>query len=237
MHARWTTFLQKFPFKLVHKSEVQNRVADAVSRRATLLTMLRSELIGFEELQEQYADDEDFVEAWSKMQNRQEAGEFHNHEGFLMRGNQLCTPRLSFREKLIRDLHGGRLAAYLGHDKTVVAVSKRFYWPKLRRDVEKFVRRCHTFFQKVPRHAIDLIKLPKTYRGNAAVESLAKEVQLMQQQVDQKLEATNAKYKKAVDKYHKERLFSEGDMVMMFLRKERFPVGSYNKLKPKKYGS
>lgn len=144
MHARWTTFLQKFPFQLVHKSGVQNKVADSLSRRAALLTMLRSELIGFEKLKEQYADGEDFADAWSKVQNRQAAGEFHNHEGFLMRGNQLCIPRSSLREKLIRDLHGGGLAAHLGRDKTVAAVSERFYWPKLRRDVEKFVRRCHT---------------------------------------------------------------------------------------------
>jgi hypothetical protein len=61
-------------------------VADALSKRAALLTMLKSELIGFEKLKEQYADDEDFAEAWSKVQNRQAAGEFHNHEGFLMRG-------------------------------------------------------------------------------------------------------------------------------------------------------
>ncbi|PKI31370.1 hypothetical protein CRG98_048240, partial [Punica granatum] len=54
-------------------------------RISTLLTMLRSELIGFKELKEQYADDEDFAETWSKVQNRQAAGEFHNHEGFLMR--------------------------------------------------------------------------------------------------------------------------------------------------------
>ncbi|PKI41752.1 hypothetical protein CRG98_037852 [Punica granatum] len=91
-------------------------------------------------------------------------------------------------------------------------------------------------YQKVPRHAIDLIKPPKTYKGNVAAESMAKEVQSMQQQVHQRLEATNAKYKKASDKHRKERLFSKGDMVMVFLWKERFPVGSYNKLKPKKYG-
>ncbi|PKI40096.1 hypothetical protein CRG98_039549 [Punica granatum] len=139
--------------------------------------MLKIELIGFEELKEQYADDEDFAEAWSKVQNCQAAREFHNHEGFLMRVHS-ATGRSPF---------------------SIV-------------------------YQKVPRHAIDLIKPPKTYKGNAAAESMAKEVQSMQQQVHQMLEAMNAKYKKAADKHRKEQLFSEGDMVMVFLRKERFTV-------------
>ncbi|XP_031264304.1 uncharacterized protein LOC116122614 [Pistacia vera] len=87
MLARWVAYLEKFNFVIVHKSGATNRVADALSRRATLLTQVVPEVIGFDQLKDLYENDEDFGDSWRKHVLNLPKGDFVAQEGYLFKGN------------------------------------------------------------------------------------------------------------------------------------------------------
>ena len=78
----------------------------------------------------------------------------------------------------------------------------------------------YIIYKKVSKHALDLVCLPKT---------------LGFKEVEKEVEAISARYKEVADKHGREKVFKEGDMVTVYLRKERFLIDTYYKLKLKKY--
>ncbi|CAL8155920.1 unnamed protein product [Prunus armeniaca] len=143
-HVKWSSYLQEFNFSLNYKTGESNKVADALSRRNLLLTTMSTQVIGFEELKEQYATDSYFSSIVSELQGPTgwKMLPFRMHDGYLFKRNLLCIPEGSLREQIIRELHGNGLGGHFGRDKTLAMVTDRYYWPGMYKDVDRLVRKC-----------------------------------------------------------------------------------------------
>jgi hypothetical protein len=47
-HAKWVKFIETFPYVIRYKQGKENVVADALSRRYALLSILDTNMLGFE---------------------------------------------------------------------------------------------------------------------------------------------------------------------------------------------
>ncbi|XP_024177783.1 uncharacterized protein LOC112183652 [Rosa chinensis] len=65
-HARWVEELQEYNFVIKHKAGVQNRVANALSRRGALLSVMEVRVDNFDYLKKLYQEDVDFCETWNE---------------------------------------------------------------------------------------------------------------------------------------------------------------------------
>jgi len=75
------------------------------------------------------------------------------------------------------------------------------------------------FYQKVSHHLLDLAKLPIGEKFSNAVSAMAEQAIDVQKEVRTRLEKFNARYKAGADKSRREKIFKEGDMMMVYLRK------------------
>ena len=74
-----------------------------------------------------------------------------------------------------------------------------------------------------PKYALDLVPLPKLPGVSQVAEDMVDRIQVVQEEVRRKLEASNAKYKEATNKKRREKIFNVGDLVLVYLWKEGFP--------------
>ncbi|XP_074305883.1 uncharacterized protein LOC141641105 [Silene latifolia] len=64
MHAKWVEFLQSFTFSSKYKEDKKIFVVDALSRRHSLLIVMKQRVLGFEFMKELYNYDPNFYEDW-----------------------------------------------------------------------------------------------------------------------------------------------------------------------------
>jgi hypothetical protein len=142
-HAKWVEFIETFPYVIKYKQGKENIVADALLRRYAIVSTLNAKLLGFEYVNELYANDDDFASVYGACE-KAAFGKFYRLDRYLFRGNQLCVPNSSMHELLVREAHGGGLMGHFGVRKTLDVLHEHVFWPKMKRDVERVCARCIT---------------------------------------------------------------------------------------------
>ncbi|GJS63516.1 putative CCCH-type zinc finger family protein, partial [Tanacetum coccineum] len=117
-HAKWVSFLKNFNFTLKHKTGIHNKVVDALSRRASYLSVMRAEVQGFDTFKEMYSEDTYFGLVMQVVLSGQRYN-YQVQDGSLFKRMQLCILDCSLREKVVLKLHS---LDHFGHDKSIVLV-------------------------------------------------------------------------------------------------------------------
>ena len=106
-HAKWSEFIESFPYVIKYIKGKENVVADALSRICTLVTKLELNVIGFEHIKDLYANDPSFASHYAKCLTHTSWEQYYIKDGYLMRANKLCIPESSLRLLLLQEAHGG----------------------------------------------------------------------------------------------------------------------------------
>ncbi|KAK1660967.1 hypothetical protein QYE76_049126 [Lolium multiflorum] len=117
--------------------------------------------------------------------------------------------RSKYKRYSTKESHAGGLMGHFGREKTLLMLADHFYWPKMRRDVDRVnmeASKRADFVQKIHVKTKELIE--KKGKSNAA----------------------------RMNKKRKEMLFKPGDMVWVHFRKDRFPKLRKSKLLPRGAG-
>lgn len=145
-YARWISRLQAYDFDLEYTPGVENLAADYFSRDVASMTLTRVGLRSVNFLDEQQKDQElveivnstDFppkstYSPWRKL--------LTVDDGLVRVKDKVVVPR-QMRHEIISSWHSINDIGHIGVNKMRQQLRKRYFWPGMDEDVERFVKEC-----------------------------------------------------------------------------------------------
>lgn len=133
---KWVESLQAYTYIIKHKKGISNKVAGALSRRVLTVQEVQLQSMGVEALKGLYEEDQDFKEIYKVCSEF--ANAFHSkfldytlQDGLLFKGSQLCIPKCSMRDNIVKEKHSGGLGGHFGLNKTLDLVRRFYFWPRM----------------------------------------------------------------------------------------------------------
>nr|XP_043616078.1 uncharacterized protein LOC122587997 [Erigeron canadensis] len=150
-HQKWLTKLLGYDFDIQYKPGIENKAADALSRREDTVehcfVMSVSRFVNWEEMGDDLLKDSELNSIKEVIvSGKSNAGEYTILDNRLFYKNRLVLPRTSgWIPRLFNEFHSGVISGHAGALKTYKRMAAELYWIGMKKDVIKFVSECEQF--------------------------------------------------------------------------------------------
>lgn len=175
---------------------------------------------------------------WAKHQIHDPLSDLWQWPGTALWFSSVCLPQIDGQMKVVNQSLGNCLRSLIGKKQRqwnqILSHVKFSYNSSRNRSIQ--MSPFEIVYKSNPTKVLDLVPIEKPKWNSGDVDAMANEI-TARYEVRSRIEASDHKYKADADRSQWQQEFAEGNLVWVFLHKERFHLGSYKKLKERKIRS